>query len=332
MLFVSGEKILITGGTGFIGSQLARKLVREDYRPVLFDIYPNLHRVSDIKDQVDIVEGSVGALADIESVMKKFDISSVFHTAAQLSVAAATEMGNAYSANITGTFNVLEACRIHNVKKVVFISSLSVFGPGTEFPFHQKSYRDPASFYGASKVCGEILGNFYGHTHDIDFRCVRLAVVIGPGRRGKGATVSFSQFVEEVVLGKTGTILVPDYTILPIIHIDDATDLLIALWKAERVESRIHMSGGVPIPIEEFVESVKKHVPDAEINFEVDPEAEQVASTWTLLTSILVDAGQEKVYREIEEIGWKLSLDTTDAIATRFVEEIQANRDLYSSI
>jgi nucleoside-diphosphate-sugar epimerase len=165
----------------------------------------------------------------------------------------------------------------------------------------------------------------------MDFRCVRLAVVIGPGRRGRGATVSFSKFVEEVALGKPGVIMVPDYTVLPIIHIDDVTDLLFSLWKAENVNERILMSGGVPIPIQDFVTAVKKHVPDANITYNVDPVAEEVAGTWTLLTTMLVHHKQETVYREIEDIGWKLKIDSVEKLAAKFVEEVQENKERYSS-
>ncbi|MFW9847322.1 MAG: NAD-dependent epimerase/dehydratase family protein, partial [Candidatus Thorarchaeota archaeon] len=213
----------------------------------------------------------------------------------------------------------------------VFLSSLAVFGPNSPFPFGDKTYREPASFYGASKVCGEVLGTFYHHAHGMDFRCVRLAVVIGPGRRGRGATVSFSKFVEEVVLGNSGTILVPDYTVLPIIHVDDATDLIIALWKAANVSERILMSGGVPVAIEDFVDEVKNLVPGADINYDVDPTAEEVAGTWTLLTTMLIQQKQEEVYREIEDIGWKLKIDDVAKLASRFVEEVNEKSDIYSS-
>ncbi|MFX0107785.1 MAG: NAD-dependent epimerase/dehydratase family protein, partial [Candidatus Hodarchaeota archaeon] len=219
----------------------------------------------------------------------------------------------------------------NGISKVVFISSLAVFGPNTPFPFHEMSYREPASFYGVSKVCGEVLGTFYHHTHDMDFRCVRLAVVIGPGRRGQGATVSFSKFVEEVVLERPGTIMVPDYTVLPIIHVDDAASLLFALWKAEKVDQRIFMSGGVPISIEDFVTEVKKHVPNADVKYDVDPVAEEVAGTWTLLTTMLVQQGQEAVYREIGEIGWKLEIDSVEKLALQFVEEVRENKEIYAS-
>ena len=175
------------------------------------------------------------------------------------------------------------------------------------------------------------MGTFYHHTHGLDFRCVRLAVVIGPGRRGKGATVSFSKFVEEVVLEKPGIILVPDYTVLPIIHVDDATELLLALWKAESVEKRILMSGGVPVAIEDFVSEVKKLVPDADVQYEEDPTVEEVAGTWTLLTTMLVQQGQEKVFREIEDIDWKLKIDDVGKLAEHFVNEVRSNRDMYAS-
>ncbi len=328
---MADTSVLITGGTGFIGSHLARKLVQQNKRVILFDLYPNHNGILDIKDKVEIVEGDVSDFETLSETIEKYEVESVIHTAAMLSVAAATGLRKAYEVNIEGTFNILEACRIKNVNKVVFVSSLAAFGPNTPFPFHEKSYREPASFYGASKVAGEVLGTFYHHTHGIDFRCVRLAVVIGPGRRGEGATVSFSKFVEEVVLGRKGIILVPDYTILPIIHVKDVAELIIALWGAEKVEQRIFMSGGVPIAIGDFRDAVEILVPDADIEFQEDETVESVAQTWTLLTSMLVQQGQETVYREIEEIGWHLEFDTVQKIAEKFVEEITDNKEMYSS-
>lgn len=327
---VQSKAVLITGGTGFIGSHLARKLVSDGANVVLFDIQPNEQRVKDILDQVKIVKGDVVDYESLVAVIKEHDVGSVIHTAAMLSVAAAEEIRTAYNVNIEGTFNLLEACRTNGVKRFVFVSSLSAFGPNTPFPFHEKSYREPASFYGASKVCGEVLGTFYSLTHDMDFRCVRLAVVIGPGRRGQGATVSFSKFVEDVVLDRPGVILVPDYTILPIIHVDDVSNLLFSLWKADTVSDRILMSGGVPIPIQDFVDEVKKLVPEAKISFKTDPTVEEVAGTWTLLTTMLVNQGQETVYRVIDEIGWKLEIDSVTKLATKFVEDVKENSDIYS--
>ncbi|MFW9890505.1 MAG: NAD-dependent epimerase/dehydratase family protein, partial [Candidatus Thorarchaeota archaeon] len=325
------KSVLITGGTGFIGSHLARKLVREGQEVILFDLYPNPRAILDIKDQVRVIEGDVADYNAIVDAIDEYNIGSVIHTAAMLSVAAATELRTAYNVNIDGTFNILEACRVKGVDKVVFISSLAAFGPKSPFPFHETTYREPASFYGVSKVCGEVLGTFYHHTHGLDFRCVRLAVVIGPGRRGKGATVSFSKFVEDVVLQKPGIILVPDYTVLPIIHVEDATNLLLALWKADSVDKRILMSGGVPIAIEEFVSQVKYLVPDADVRYQEDSMVEEVAETWTLLTTMLVQQGQEKVYREIEDIGWNLTIDDVEKIAAHFVDEVKNNRDMYAS-
>ena len=91
------------------------------------------------------------------------------------------------------------------------------------------------------------------------------------------------------------------------------------------------MSGGVPIAIQDFVTEVVKLVPEAEIKFKPDPVVEEVAGTWTLLTTMLVNQGQETVYREIEDIGWKLEIDSVEKLAAKFVEEVRENSDIYSS-
>ena len=76
---------------------------------------------------------------------------------------------------------------------------------------------------------------------------------------------------------------------------------------------------------------IKKFIPEADVEYKEDPVVEEVAGTWTLLTTMLVNQGQETVYRVIDEIGWKLELDTVEKLATKFVEEVKEHSDIYSS-
>jgi len=325
------EAVLVTGGTGFIASHLARKLVKQGYRVILLDARPNWHRIADFSDKVEVVRGDLGVWGDVVEAIKEYHVSDVFHAAARLSIEAERRLGAAYSSNVEGTFNLLEACRLMGVRRVVFLSSLAVFGANTPFPFHEKSYRDPWSFYGVSKAFGEMLGMYYHYRHGMDFRCARFAVVIGPGRRGAGATVTFSTLVEKMVLNHSAIVDVPEGTLLPILYVDDAVDFLLSLWRAEGLRQRIFIAGGVLISIQDLIAEVKRHVPDAQVKFEVDPEAERVSQSWTLLTMMLVQKGQEKLYREIKEIGWKLKYDTVQDIVAHFVKEVLSHREIYSA-
>jgi nucleoside-diphosphate-sugar epimerase len=325
------EKIMITGGTGFIGSHLARQLTKLGHQIVLFDFKPNYHRISDFKDKVEIVKGNVARRSDLEETIRTHKIKHIFHTAASLSVDAEHNISSAYSGNVDGIFNILETCHTLQVQKVVFLSSLAVFGANTPFPFHEKSYRDPGSFYGVSKAFGEMLGQYYHLRHNLDFRCVRFAVIIGPGRRGKGATVTFSSLIEKVALGKTAIVDVPESTLLPITYVDDSVDFLIALWQAEKFQRRLFIVGGVPAKVTDLIAEMKKHVKKSDIRFEIDPDAERVATTWSFLTTLLIQQKQEQLYREFEEVGWKLKHNTIQDIVKRFVEDVESRKEIYSA-
>lgn len=323
--------ILVTGGTGFIGSHLSQRLANQGYKLILFDAKPNYHRIDQFVDNVIVVKGDVGARSDFIEILKQYKITDIFHTAARLSVEAEKDIDIAYSSNIEGTFNILDAARIMKVQKVIFLSSLAVFGANTPFPFHETSYRDPGSFYGVSKAFGEMLGLYYHLRHEINFRSVRFSVVIGPGRRGAGATVTYSSFIEKLALGQLGVIDVPENTILPIIYIDDAADFLVALWKAENLRKRIFIAGGVPISIQDLITEVKKHIPGAEIRFELDPTVERVAQTWSFLTTMLVQQGKETLYRDIPEIGWKLQNNSVQEIVKHFIKTVQTRKEIFSA-
>ncbi|MFX1562368.1 MAG: NAD-dependent epimerase/dehydratase family protein [Promethearchaeota archaeon] len=323
--------ILITGGTGFIGSHLARRLTQFGHQIVLFDKYPNPHRINDIKDKVEVVKGDVAKKEDLEEIIRVHKIRHVFHTAASLSVKAEHDISEAYSCNVQGTFNTLETCHLMQIRKVVFLSSLAVFGTNTPFPFHDRSYRDPGSFYGIGKAFGEMLGQYYHTRYNLDFRCVRFAVVIGPGRRGAGATVTFSSLIEKVALGKTAMVDVPESTLLPITYVDDSVEFLIALWQAEKFQHHPFIVGGVPAKVTDLITEMKKLVDNVDVQFEIDADAERVAATWSFLTALLIQQGQEKQYRDIEEVGWRLKYKTIRDIVKRFVEDVQSRKEIYSA-
>ena len=324
------EAILITGGTGFIGSHLAKHLVTEGYPVVLFEAKPNLARISEFADKITLVEGDVTNWSDVMCALTEHEIKHIFHMAARLSVESERNPGTAYACNVTGTYNVLEAARIMQVKRFVFLSSLAVFGANTPFPFQETSYRDPGSFYGVSKAFGEMLGSYYHLRHNFDFRGVRFAVAIGPGRRGAGATVTYSSFIEHLALGRPGLIDVPDTTILPVIYIADVVSFLIALWKASKLTQRIFIAGGVPISIQDLIEEAKTHIPKAKVKFELDPDAARVAQTWSFLTMLLVQQKQETLYREIEQLGWKLRYNSVTEIVKHFIDYVQSRREIFS--
>ncbi|MFX0168887.1 MAG: NAD-dependent epimerase/dehydratase family protein [Candidatus Hodarchaeota archaeon] len=325
------DPVLITGGTGFIGSHLAKHLIDDGYQVVLFESKPNLARIDEIVNKVTLVEGDVTSWSDVVRALKDYHIKHVFHTAARLSVESERNPGAAYACNIAGTYNVVEASRIMQVQRLVFLSSLAVFGAGTPFPFHETSYRDPGSFYGVSKAFGEMLGTYYHLRHGLDFRGVRFAVAIGPGRRGAGATVTYSSFIENLALGKSGIIDIPETSILPIIYVADAVNFLIALWRAPKLTQRVFIAGGVPIPIQDLIAEIKTHIPKARVEFILDPDAVRVAQTWSFLTTLLVQQKQETLFREIEQLGWQLQYDSVSEIVKHFIGYVQARKEIFSS-
>ena len=121
---------MITGGTGFLGSYLARHLVQEkgDTDLVLYDMYPTMSRVADIQDRVTIVQGDVLEPQELLAAMQRHDVDRVVHLAFILGGSGNHKEVPYLRVQCMGTANVFEACRIHGVKRVVYASSVAVYG------------------------------------------------------------------------------------------------------------------------------------------------------------------------------------------------------------
>ena len=313
--------VLITGGLGFIGANLARELVKQNREVVLFDIVNQAKHVSDIRDEVDIVVGDVTNWARVLDVVREYRIDCIFHTAALLSYAAEEIPLNAFMINTNGTFNVLEATRLFEVKTLVFLSTTGTYGAGLPEIVTDDTEQRPATLYGITKVFGERLGEYYHRKFGVNFRGVRFPSIIGPGRGGGGVSAYSSLVIQESAAGRAYEVQVDDKARIPLLYLKDATQSLIQIEQASEsnLKRRVYNIEGFSPTITELIEVVKKYVPKANIKFCPNPEIVEIVRT---LPRVLDGTCARADW------GWKTRY-TLDMAVSDFIEEYRRRKYLY---
>ena len=177
------KKVIVTGGAGFIGSQLAEGLLTRGYAVTILDDFSTGKRANIDRllknNSVEFVEGSV---TDLPLLQKLFGgIYYVFHQAALARVPFSIENPlSANEVNITGTLNVLLAARDNKVKKVVFASSSSIYGDTEVLPQHETMLPNPLSPYALTKLAGEHYCSIFRDIFKLNTICLRYFNVYGP--------------------------------------------------------------------------------------------------------------------------------------------------------
>lgn len=175
------KKIVVTGGAGFIGSNLLRTLDLEANQVVVIDDLSSGLKTNISNLNLDFVEGSITNKKLIESVLENADV--IVHLAARGSVPRSIkEPITTYRVNVEGSLNILESCRSNN-SHLIFISSSSVYGSNPTIPKNEKMWMQPLSPYAASKLSGEAFVNAYTSTYGIRTTPLRLFNVFGPRQR-----------------------------------------------------------------------------------------------------------------------------------------------------
>ncbi|MBA7517779.1 UDP-N-acetylglucosamine 4-epimerase [subsurface metagenome] len=179
------KSVLVTGGAGFVGSNLVRKLLPISEKVIIVD---NLAtgRYSNLKDilnqeKIDFKLCDIGNYKQIEQIMKTNQIEYIFHQAALSSVPRSFADPLATNrANITGTLNLLQLARISSVKKFVFASSSSVYGNSKKLPKSEDMKTIPLSPYAASKLSCELYAEIYNNNNFVSTTGLRYFNVFGP--------------------------------------------------------------------------------------------------------------------------------------------------------
>ena len=182
MLGMKGNRVLVTGGAGFIGSALVNSLRRETKVRVL-DARPG----DDIPDDVEVIAGDVRNPEVVNRAVAGIDV--VFHEAALVSVEESIERPvESHSINVTGTLNVLEAARDHDAR-VVVASSAAIYGDPETVPVAESAPLDPQSPYGVDKLAADKYTRLYNDLYGLETVALRYFNVYGPGQSGDYAGV-----------------------------------------------------------------------------------------------------------------------------------------------
>ena len=179
------KKVLVTGGSGFIGSFVVSELLKENVAEVvIFDNFSrgNIEYIeSQIKDsRCSLVQGDLREIDVLNAAMSKCDY--VIHLAAMWLLHCKDFPRTAFDVNIGGTFNVLEACVRHKVKKLIYSSSASVYGDAVQVPMTEDHPFNNKNFYGSTKIAGEAMCTAYNDRYGLEVIGLRYMNVYGPGQ------------------------------------------------------------------------------------------------------------------------------------------------------
>ncbi len=315
--------ILVTGGTGFIGAELARVLVNRGERPVLFDINEGKALLNQVKSNAKIIKGDISNYSHVFNVIKENEIDTIYHLGSMLSVGSDADPWSAFRVNAQGTFNILEAARLLGVKQVMFSSTLATYSLDIrEEVIDDYTLQRPTLFYGCTKVFGELMGRFYKKKFGLDFRGVRYPAIIGPGVKTPGVVQYYSWAIEEAYKGNPFTIWVTPETKCAALYFKDAALSIIqcAETPLENIKMGVYVLGGMFLSAQQLVDNIKKFLPKAKIEF--DPDMEIVKSIRALSRRVNDNCA-------IEEFGWVSKYPIERTIAD-FIRELKDNPERYA--
>jgi len=260
---------LILGGTGFIGARIAHRLVECGECVVCLDVIPDTASVARLRDKVTLLRGDVGRIEDVLNAIKTYHVDRIVDMAYILNSESDQEAHAAVRVNALGVSNAFEAARLLDVERVVYASSIAVYGDQSlygERPIAEQDMLAPASLYGAAKLLNEHEAALYRQSCGLTLVGIRIGVVFGHGRlRGQGLWAA--RFASDPAVGRPAALPYSRDARASLIYVDDVAELYARLLVAPSPLHAIYNSGGDNVSLDELTGQVCQILPDAEYTF-----------------------------------------------------------------
>jgi threonine 3-dehydrogenase len=311
---------LITGGNGFIGAQLAHLLLEKGEEVVIFDIARS-SRLNDIRSSLKDIRGDLSNWPQVFNVIKDFSITHIYHLGAVLTFASEENPWSSFQSNVAGTYNVLEAARILNVKKVMFTSSIGTFDLAAESAISDITPQRPGSLYGVGKLYAEGLGKFYRRKFDLDFRSIRFPSVAGPGITTPNHWSG--PLIQQAIQGRAVKCDLPLEFGEPVVYFKDAALAAYQVLEApqENIRTVNYNIAAIPaVSVQTLVKRLQAHLPGLDVSF-VKP-----AVPATYRQPPLWDDSCAR-----REWGWSPQFTDIDLLISDFIRELDLRPDNYPS-
>jgi nucleoside-diphosphate-sugar epimerase len=313
---------LVTGGTGYVGAETVRQLVNRGEQVIAFDINIVNYRIEDVEKKIKIVRGDLGNFHEVLNLFKDNKIDAVYHMGSMLSWMSELNPWASFRANVLGTYNVFEACRLFDVPKIMFTSTLGTFGMGIGGVVSDTTLQRPVNLYGTGKLYVEGLGRWYASKFGLDFRSVRYAHMIGPNVRTPGHWAP--PMIEDAILGEPnlcqfGT---PD-SVGSWIYVTDAAKAAVDILDApkEKIQMMNYNVAGIPpvISARETEAILKKRYPGFKVEYKVNTDPRPPIPSMTVFD----DSNARK------EWGWSPVYTTPEAVIERFEKDVKEHPRRY---
>lgn len=290
------KKILVTGALGQIGTELVVKL-REIYGTD--QVIASGRRRHE--DNIACTTGpfelcNITDAAALKAAYEKHRPDTIIHMAALLSAVAEERPNEAWAINMGGLVNALELAREHNLQFFT-PSSIGAFGPNTpKKNTPQDTIQRPNTMYGVTKVAGELLCDYYYTKFGVDTRGVRFPGLISNVALPGGGTTDYAvDIYYEALRNKSYTSFIGEGTHMDMMYMPDAVDAIIQLMEADP-DKLIHRNAfnvsAMSFAPEDIAAEIKKHIPEFEMKYDVDPVRQAIADSWP--DSIDVTAAREE--------------------------------------
>ena len=308
--------LLVTGATGQIGSFLCQELVTRGEDVQAVDVKPNLGNLSFAASKVSVEKVDIADFDRLLVVAKLHPTDAIVHLAALVYLDSMQNPPLAFKVNILGTSNVMEVARLLDVKKVVFASSVLVYGNTMTRREGIADEEDlpspPPDPYSTSKLACEIMGRYYREKYGMDINCMRLAGAWGPGRYS-GYTGQFNDYMRRVLAG-SDAVFPPDFAYrkakLRWMYVKDVANVFAHAASTKRPRSYLFNTGSkVPFTAREVVTALNATLPNRNLGLKETEQPTQLSAAVAGPNGLDVDCT-----RLYDELGFTPRFDLKTAV------------------